>query len=45
METLDMVLRYWNNFDRIHRPGNVLIAPLAESQENTYLGCDPQTMD
>jgi hypothetical protein len=45
MKAFDMVLRYWNNFDRVHRLGNVLIRPLAESLENNYLGCDPQTMD
>jgi hypothetical protein len=25
MKTLDMILRYWNNFDGVHRLGNVLI--------------------
>jgi len=45
MKAFDMVLRYWNNFDRVHRLGNVLIPPLAETPENNYLGCDPQTMD
>ena len=45
MKAFDMILRYWNNFDHVHRLGNVLIPPLAESPENNYLGCDPRTMD
>jgi hypothetical protein len=40
-----MVLRYWNNFDRVHCFSNVLIPPLAERQGNNYLGCTPPTTD
>lgn len=45
MKTLDMVLRYRNNFDRAHRAGNVLIPPLAKCPENNYLGDIPPTTD
>jgi hypothetical protein len=45
MKTLDMILRYGNNFDRAHRLGNVLAPPLAEYRENTYLGSIPRTTD
>jgi hypothetical protein len=45
MKTLDMVLHYWNNFDRINGPGNVLTPPLAEWPENNYLERIPPTTD
>ena len=47
VKAFDMVLRYRNNFDRIHRHrlANVLIPPLAEWPGNTYLGSNPQTTD
>jgi hypothetical protein len=45
MKAFDMVLRYRNNFDRVHRLGNVLIPPLAECPGNNYLGCAPPTTD
>lgn len=45
MKTLDMILRYWNNFDRAHRLGNVLAPPLAEYRENTYVAPIPRTTD
>ena len=45
MKTLDMTLRYWNNFDRAHCLGNVLAPPLAEYRESNYLGSIPPTTD
>ena len=45
VETLDMVLRYRNNFDWVHRLGNMSIPPLAEWSGNNYLGSNPQTTD
>ena len=41
MKTLDMTLRYRNNFDRTHCLGNVLTPPLAEYRESNYLGFHP----
>jgi hypothetical protein len=45
VKAFDMVLRYRNNFNRIHRLSNVLIPPLAEWPGNNYLGLTPQTTD
>ena len=45
MKAFDMVLRYWNNFDRVRSLSNVLIPPLAERQGNNYLACTPPTTD
>jgi hypothetical protein len=45
VKTLDMPLRYWNNFNDTHRTDNVLIVPLAQLRRNNYLGCSPPTTD
>jgi hypothetical protein len=48
MKAINMPFRYRNNFDWIHRPGNVsgrFVPPLAERPRNNYLGSSPPTTD
>src|SRR4051794_3359057 len=45
MKAVDMVLRYRENFDRVHVPAMGLMPPLAEWPRNNYLGFDPPTTE